>query len=326
MRKIWRYLALPLIGFATFVFFNNTSLLAPQLSGKPVLLAHRGIAQRFDPVGVTNDTCTASRMQPPTHGYLENTIASMLASFEAGADIVELDVHPTTDGHFAVFHDWTLDCRTDGHGVTREQSMSFLRTLDIGYGYTADGGKTYPFRGTGVGLMPSLAEVLETFPDRLFLINVKSNVPDEGLKLGAFLNDLPPARRATLMVYGGDRPIAALRSLVPGLKTMSRTSLKGCLLRYIAYGWTGAMPDECYSRPVFVPINVAPWLWGWPNRFLDRVNSVGSIVFVVGPYHGGDFSTGMDNIEDLSRLPEGYDGGVLTNEIEMVASWLRSRE
>lgn len=326
MRKIWRYLALPLIGFATFVFFNNTSLLAPQRSGKPVLLAHRGIAQRFDPVGVTNDTCTASRMQPPTHGYLENTIASMLASFEAGADIVELDVHPTTDGHFAVFHDWTLDCRTDGHGVTREQSMSFLRTLDIGYGYTADSGKTYPFRGTGVGLMPSLAEVLETFPDRLFLINVKSNVPDEGLKLGAFLNDLPPARRATLMVYGGDRPIAALRSLVPGLKTMSRTSLKGCLLRYIAYGWTGAMPDECYSRPVFVPINVAPWLWGWPNRFLDRVNSVGGIVFVVGPYHGGDFSTGMDNIGDLSRLPEGYDGGVLTNEIEMVASWLRSRE
>lgn len=326
MRKIWRYLALPLIGFATFVFFNNTSLLAPQRSGKPVLLAHRGIAQRFDPVGVTNDTCTASRMQPPTHGYLENTIASMLASFEAGADIVELDVHPTTDGHFAVFHDWTLDCRTDGHGVTREQSMSFLRTLDIGYGYTADSGKTYPFRGTGVGLMPSLAEVLETFPDRLFLINVKSNVPVEGLKLEAFLNDLPPARRATLMVYGGDRPIAALRSLVPGLKTMSRTSLKGCLLRYIAYGWTGAMPDECYSRPVFVPINVAPWLWGWPNRFLDRVNSVGGIVFVVGPYHGGDFSTGMDNIGDLSRLPEGYDGGVLTNEIEMVASWLRSRE
>jgi glycerophosphoryl diester phosphodiesterase len=326
LRKIWRYLAWPLIGFAAFVFFNNSSLLAPQLSGKPVLLAHRGIAQRFDPVGVTNDTCTASRMQPPTHGYLENTIASMLASFEAGADIVELDVHPTTDGHFAVFHDWTLDCRTDGHGVTREQPMSFLKTLDIGHGYSADGGKTYPFRGRGVGLMPSLAEVLETFPDRPFLINVKSNVPDEGLKLGSFLNDLPPARRATLMVYGGDRPIAALRSLVPGLKTMSRTSLKECLLRYIAYGWTGAMPEECRSTPVFVPINVAPWLWGWPNRFLDRVNAVGSIVFVVGPYHGGDFSTGMDKIEELSRLPEGYVGGVLTNEIEMVASWLRSRQ
>jgi len=28
--------------------------------------------------------------------------------------------------------------------------------LDIGYGDTADGGKSWPFRGKGVGMMPSL--------------------------------------------------------------------------------------------------------------------------------------------------------------------------
>ena len=90
----------------------------------------------------------------------------MRAGFAAGADIVELDVHPTTDGEFAVFHDWTLDCRTDGQGVTREHSMAYLKKLDIGHGYTADGGKTFPFRGKGIGLMPTLAEVLEAFPQR----------------------------------------------------------------------------------------------------------------------------------------------------------------
>ncbi|ANP90211.1 hypothetical protein BA011_40570 (plasmid) [Rhizobium leguminosarum] len=201
-----------------------------------------------------------------------------------------------------------------------------LKKLDIGYGYTADGGRTYPFRGSGVGMMPTLAEVLEAFPDRLFLINVKSNDPDEGSKLATFLNALSPERRAAVMAYGGDRPIAALRTAVPGLKTMSRASLKGCLLRYIAYGWTAAMPDECRSTVVLVPINVAPWLWGWPDRFLNRMDSVGSTAFVVGPYHGGDFSTGMDSVEKLSRLPENYSGGILTNEIEMVAAWLRSRK
>ncbi|WEZ85606.1 glycerophosphodiester phosphodiesterase family protein (plasmid) [Rhizobium sp. 32-5/1] len=321
MQNFWRYLVFPLVGLFAFIFLNNTNLFAPELSGKPILLAHRGIAQRFDPVGVTNDTCTASRIFPPTHAYLENTLASMHASFEAGADIVELDVHPTTDGNFAVFHDWTLDCRTEGHGVTREHSIANLKRLDIGYGYTADGGKTYPFRGKGVGLIPSLPEVLETFPNRTFMINVKSNDPEEGQKLATFINALPPERRATLMAYGGDRPIAALRSSVPGLRTMSRASLKECLLRYIAYGWTGAMPDECRLTLVYVPINVAPWLWGWPNRFLDRMGSVGSAVFVVGPYSGGDFSTGMDSNEELARLPEGYSGGVLTNEIETVAPW-----
>jgi glycerophosphoryl diester phosphodiesterase len=86
-------------------------------------------------------------MLPPTHGYLENTNPSMDASFRAGADIVEFDIHPTTDGKLAVFHDWTVDCRTDGKGVTREHSLAELKRLDIGHGHTADGGKTFPFRG-----------------------------------------------------------------------------------------------------------------------------------------------------------------------------------
>lgn len=325
VRRIWLPISFAVLVLATFIYLNNTSLLAPKQAGKPVLLAHRGIAQRFDTASLTNDACTASRMLPPTHSYLENTIASMRASFEAGVGVVEFDIHPTTDGKFAVFHDWTLDCRTDGHGVTREQSMAYLKSLDIGYGYTADGGKTFPFRGKGVGLMPSLDEVLQAFSRRPLLINVKSNDPAEGERLAAVLNGLAPERRASLLAYGGDNPIAALVARVPDIKTMSRGSLKACLLRYIAYGWTGAVPAACRSMVIFVPINVAPWLWGWPNRFLDRMASMGSTVFVVGPYHGGDFSTGIDRKEDFARLPGGYSAGVLTNEIEMAASWLRSR-
>ncbi len=134
------------------------------MTGKPVLLAHRGMAQTFPSEGIENDTCTASAHPHAAARLLENTIASMEAAFNAGASIVEFDVHPTTDGHFAVFHDWTVDCRTDGKGVTREKTLAELKALDIGYGYTADGGKTFPFRGQGVGLMPSLDEVLARFP------------------------------------------------------------------------------------------------------------------------------------------------------------------
>lgn len=145
-RKL-KFATAAMIAVAASLYINNTSLLAPHRDGKPVLLAHRGMAQRFDERDLKSDTCTAARMLRTTHDYLENTLRSMRASFEDGADVVELDVHPTTDGEFAVFHDWTLDCRTDGHGVTREQSMARLKTLDVGYGYTADGGKTFPFRG-----------------------------------------------------------------------------------------------------------------------------------------------------------------------------------
>lgn len=106
MRKRWVVLgALTLAAGALFVF--NTSLLA-RPSGALTLLAHRGVHQDFPREGLTNDTCTASRIYAPTHGYIENTLPSIEAAFAAGADMVEVDIHPTTDGEFAVFHDWTL--------------------------------------------------------------------------------------------------------------------------------------------------------------------------------------------------------------------------
>jgi len=308
------------IAAAAAVYVGNTSLLAPHRDGKPVLLAHRGMAQRFDERDVKNDTCTAARMLRPTHDYLENTIRSMRASFAAGADVVELDVHPTTDDAFAVFHDWTLDCRTDGHGVTREQAMAKLKTLDIGYGYTADGGKTFPFRGKGIGMMPTLSEVFAAFPDRQLLINVKSRDANEGEKLASVLNALPVARRRTIMAYGGDEPIEVIRRRTPDVRTMSRATIRSCLLGYIGYGWIGLVPPTCRNAMVLVPINVAPWLWGWPDRFLNRMSGANSSVFVLGPYSGGEFSTGIDTPELFARLPHGYSGGIWTNEIETIAA------
>ena len=317
-RKL-RVTAAIVIAVAAAIYVNNTSLLASHQDDKPLLLAHRGMAQRFDERDLKNDTCTAARMLPPAHDYLENTLRSMRAGFAAGADIVELDVHPTIDGEFAIFHDWTLDCRTDGNGVTRAQTMAKLKSLDIGYGYTADGGKTFPFRGKGIGMMPTLSEVFAAFPDKKLLINVKSRDPDEGERLAGVLNALPAERRRTIMVYGGDEPIDVIRRLAPDVRTISRAAIRSCLFRYIGYGWTGLVPKACRNALVLVPINVAPWLWGWPDRFLARMNRVNSAAFVLGPYSGGEFSTGVDTPELLARLPQSYSGGIWTNEIETVA-------
>jgi glycerophosphoryl diester phosphodiesterase len=319
LNKKLKYAAVAIVAFAAAIYINNTNHLATHREGKPVLLAHRGIAQRFDERELKNDTCTAARMLPPSHHYLENTIDSMRAGFAAGADVVELDVHPTTDGEFAVFHDWTLDCRTDGRGVTREHSMAYLKKLDIGHGYTADGGKTFPFRGKGISLMPTLGEVLEAFPQARLLINVKSRDPSEGEKLAVVLNKLPAERRAQIMVYGGDEPVEIVRTRMPDVRTISRATIKSCLLGYIGYGWSGVVPKACHNAMVMLPINVAPWLWGWPDRFLNRMKAANSEVFVLGPYRGGEFSSGIDTPEQFARLPQNYSGGIWTNEIEAIA-------
>jgi glycerophosphoryl diester phosphodiesterase len=325
MRKLLRYLLLAILGFAAFAWLNNTSLFSTASPGMPVLMAHRGLAQTFTHEDLDRDTCTATRIRPPEHGFIENTLPSMQAAFDAGADIVEFDVHPTTDGHFAVFHDWTLDCRTDGTGVTREHTLSELKALDVGYGYTADGGKTYPLRGRGVGMLPSLDEVLAKFPDKHFIINVKSNDETEGEKLAAYLGRLAPKARAQLMVYGGTPPVELVREKLPDIATGSKKSLQNCLLNYMALGWSGHVAGACRKGMMLVPSNVAPWLWGWPAKFSQRMHDANVNVFVLGPYDGSFGSSGIDTLGQLSELPKGFSGGIWTNRIDRIGAAVRAR-
>lgn len=308
---LWFFLIL----FA-FVYFNNSSIFLRRQEGNPLLLAHRGLGQTFPMEGITGETNTAARIYPPEHPYLENTISSMEAAFQAGADIVELDIQPTTDGQFAVFHDWILDYRTNSKGVTREHTLAELKALDIGYGYTADQGKTHPFRGKGIGLMPSLDEVLDHFPDRTLLIHIKSDAPQEGELLARYLKKLPQERLARLIVYGGDRPIAVLKGNLPRLRVMSKATLKKALIPYLALGWTGYIPSAMKNSFFYLPQKYARFLWGWPHRFVKRIKNANSIfVLVAGE---GVWSEGFDTAEDLKEIPLNYTGGIWTNRIDRI--------
>lgn len=321
-----RILVVLLIAAGAVWLWNASWRVAPPDEPAIGLIAHRGVHHTFDRAGLENDTCTAERIYPPEHTLFENTLASMQAAFEAGADIVELDVHPTTDSQFAVLHDWTIDCRTEGSGETRSHDMAYLKTLDIGYGYTADGGETYPLRGQGVGLMPSLEDVLSAMPDRRFLINYKSNDAREGDMLAELIGEHPEWAEAIWGAYGGDAPTFRARALMPDLAVWSRRGLVDCLLHYIGYGWTGIVPTACGDTYIMVPINIAPWLWGWPDLFQQRMAGAGSEIILLGPYEAGDPGTaGIDDLETLARVPDTFSGYVWTNRIERIGPAVSGR-
>lgn len=298
------------------------------------LIAHRGVHQAIRPSAkIGNDTCTADLIRPVTHSLIENTIPSMRAAFAAGADVVELDVHLTADGEFAVFHDWTLDCRTDGQGVTHDATMAYLRGLDAGYGYTDDGGVTFPLRGTAVGAIPTLVDVLDALPEGRFLINFKSRRVEEGDALIALLAARPASVRQVMGVYGGAPPtrrVLARRfelsdDLSGNLRGLDSASARSCLIRYLGLGWTGYVPQACRQGLVFVPVNYAWLMWGWPDRFIQRMHAAGSDVVVVGPYRGGGFTTGIDDEALLDDVPYGLDVYLWTNRIEVIGPALAER-
>ena len=119
------------------------------LSARPVI-AHRG----------------ASASAP------ENTLAAFELAVQQGADAFELDVRLTRDGAPVVIHDTTLERTTSLTGLVRARTLAELRMADAGHWYTPDAGRTMPCRVQGIRI-PTLAEVLWTFPAMPVLIEVK---------------------------------------------------------------------------------------------------------------------------------------------------------
>jgi glycerophosphoryl diester phosphodiesterase len=115
-----------------------------------------------------------------------------------GADMLELDVNLTEDGHLVVIHDDTVN-RTTESTVPRPDSrvmdlpLSEVQALDAGYTFRTDGSynksgpeSDYPYRGMASGdvppfpgyvatdfRIPTLREVLDAFPTTPINIEIK---------------------------------------------------------------------------------------------------------------------------------------------------------
>jgi glycerophosphoryl diester phosphodiesterase len=80
--------------------------------GRPLLGGHRG--------------------NPAQHP--ENTLRSFRSAIAAGCDLIECDVHLSSDGRLVVIHDHTLERTTNGTGLVRDHTAAELRKLDAGQG------------------------------------------------------------------------------------------------------------------------------------------------------------------------------------------------
>ena len=324
--KIALWIFAALIAWLTL---SNASWLAPSPAGKPKLIAHRGVYHLYDKrAAVGRDTCTAVHAYPPEHDVFENTPESMRWAVGLGANMVEVDVAPTKDGRMVLFHDWTVDCRTEGKGDTRDLTLAELKALDIGYGYTADGGKTFPLRGKGVGKMPTVEEGLAALPVHPILFNFKSKNPREANQLFAILKASGrDSKKLGDAFYGAELPVKQMRELLPDNWSfdLKREAL-ACSKDYVTYGWTGIVPESCRNGVIAIPINYQWAFWGWPDRLIARMDSVGARVIVFGPYGRGKSNEGLSTPQQLARIPASFNGHIWVEDIRAVGPALRPRQ
>lgn len=260
----------------------------------------------------------------------------MRQAFESGATMVQIAVQKTTeaDGQadIVLFHDATLECRTNAKCsagctcvaekcITGNQTLAYLKSLDIGYGYTADGGQTFPFRGRFIGAMPRLEEALDLlaqYPDKKILINQKDNSVET---LKVIVKILKTYSAETLRRVFLPRDINVLDGELDQLGTQIGPSYKkaaeSCLKQYILKGWMGIFPKECKNISFMVPthmkksgIPVTKLIWGWPDKFVERVHANNSKVYAFG----------INSREELDKIAGAEFDGIVSSKIETIGS------
>jgi glycerophosphoryl diester phosphodiesterase len=107
--------------------------------GRPLLGGHRG--------------------NPAEHP--ENTMRSFRSAIALGCDLIECDVHLSSDGRLVVIHDHSLDRTTNGSGLVHDHTAAELRKLDAG-----DGER-----------IPLLQEVIELAIGKVGLVIELKNLP-----------------------------------------------------------------------------------------------------------------------------------------------------
>jgi glycerophosphoryl diester phosphodiesterase len=131
--------------------------------------------------------------------FPSNTMYAFHKALDAGADTLELDVNRTADDQFVVMHDWTVDRTTNGSGYTTDMTVAEIQALDGAYNFIPGRNAVpdqpeaeYPFRGVRTGAkpppegftaddfrVPTLAEVMEEFPDTPINIEIKGQEDED---------------------------------------------------------------------------------------------------------------------------------------------------
>jgi glycerophosphoryl diester phosphodiesterase len=314
-RVLWIGLGLVLIGTAflgVMRCFGGEGTTGGQERKDFEIVAHRGVHVNwkkgtYDPV----NGCEAQHIYKPTHDYIENTLRSIGAAFDYGATIVEIDIRRTRDNHLVVFHDDILDGRTNGHGTIGEHTLEYLKSLDIGYGYTYDDGKTFPFRGQGKGMMLELTEVLKAFPKQKFLIDHKDGSMATAQILAGIIQSLPEAQQKLLYYWGPDETHAYLNHQT-GITRLFAThsQLKQWMLRYIFSFGLYRFPAESKGLVFGAPPQYAKFFWGWPKGFLKNVHAAGAKFYLM-----------VDSEKDALKCRNVPVDGIITDYIEVVGKY-----
>lgn len=244
--------------------------------GGPVLaFAHRGGAAHPDLVG------------------RENTSAAFAHAVDLGYTYLETDVHVTRDGILVAFHDALLERVTDGAGTLEELDAADLARVRVG----------------GREPVPTLAELVTTFPAARFNIDLKSDAAVA--PLATFVHEHDLHDRVLVGSFSGRR-LRRFRRLT-GHRVATSAS-PGEVAAYVML--PGRLAARVVRRPsaLQVPDRRGPWVVASAG-LVRRAHVAGLHVHVWT----------VDDADEMRALLDRGVDGLMTDRTDILREVLRAR-
>ena len=172
--------------------------------------------------------------------HAENTLGAFQAALDAGADILETDVHLSKDGVVVVAHDPDLTRVARRPGLVSDFTHEELAAMDLGFG---EG-------------FPTLAELLTAFPDAKFNIDLKTRPSVE------------PFADVILALNAEDRILATSfdeptrEAVMRSLPDISSSASQQMVMRARLWTWLGLPMDSLRLSPEVVALQIPPSRFG----------------------------------------------------------------
>jgi glycerophosphoryl diester phosphodiesterase len=219
----------------------------------------------------------------------ENTLHTFQKALAYGAHVLELDVRLTRDGHLVVIHDATVDRTTDGTGAVGNLSLEDIGRLDAAFDYSADGGRTYPLRNTGVTI-PRLAEVFQRFPNIPINIELKDDSLVAAETLCRLVTEYDVTRKIIVASFHS-RVTRHFRSICPDTPTAATAG------EVWWFALLSRLRLENLYRPHAAMLQVPKEVYGFrlvTQRFVDAAHNRGLKVHVWVVNHPGEKQKFLD--------------------------------
>ena len=242
--------------------------------------------------------------------FPENTLEAFKYSAEMGVDVLELDVHSTSDGALVVMHDGNVERTTNGSGQVNQMTLAELKNLDAGYQFTSDGGKTFPYRGKGIRI-PTLQEIFDSFPSMTFNVEPKQAEPSVTKPLCEMIR----ARNMTEKVIVGSFRQIAIDEFRAECAEVATAATPSEVSEFLAMYKIGL--GESYSPPMQVlqiPENVGS-LQVVSKDFIETARKLNLKVHVWT----------INQTDDMQRLIEMKVDGIMTDYPDRLLNLLNKR-